>query len=86
MVREQTYLCIYEMDESLRQTLGAFDPVHSSHTCELRKIVLWEAQHINVDYDCFKILILHETLKTQNQHQVDYIFRTPSICSNKLDV
>ena len=44
--------------------------IHHTHA-HSEKIVLWEAQQINVDYDCFKILILQETLKTQNQHQVD---------------
>ena len=32
-------------------------------------IVLWETQHNNADWDCFKILLLQETLKTQNLHQ-----------------
>ena len=32
-------------------------------------IVMWETQHNNVDRDCFKIQILQETLKIQNQHQ-----------------
>ena len=34
--------------------------------------VMWETQHNNEDYDCFEILILQETLKTQNQHQVEF--------------
>ena len=32
-------------------------------------LVLWETQHNSADLDCFKTLILQETLKTQNQHQ-----------------
>ena len=30
---------------------------------------MWETQHNNADWDCFKILILQELLKTQNRHQ-----------------
>ena len=32
-------------------------------------IVMWEIQHNNADWDYFKILILPETQKIQNQHQ-----------------
>ena len=32
-------------------------------------VVMWETQHNNADWDCFKTLILQETLKTQNQPQ-----------------
>ena len=32
---------------------------------------MWEIQHNNADQDCFRILILLEIEKTQNQHQVD---------------
>ena len=31
---------------------------------------MWEIQHTNADKDCFRILILPEIWKTQNQHQV----------------
>ena len=32
--------------------------------------VVCETRHINADWDCFKILMLHDTLKTQNHHEV----------------
>ena len=35
----------------------------------LARVISWERQHNNADLDCFKTLILQETLKTQNQHQ-----------------
>ena len=35
-------------------------------------IVMWETQHKNADLDCFKTLILQETLKTQNQPQEEF--------------
>ena len=59
------------MDKSLFQTFGAFDLVH---TCELRLFcyVGNTAQQCRLGF--FKILILQETLKTQNQHQVVCIF------------
>ena len=34
-------------------------------------IVMWGTPQNNAGWDCFKTLILQETLKTQNQHQVD---------------
>ena len=50
-------------------------------------IVMWETQHNNADLDCFKTLILQETLKTQNQHQENFVFfRKSHVCANKLDV
>ena len=36
-----------------------------------KNIAMWETQHNNADKDCFKTLILRETLKTQNQHLLD---------------
>ena len=43
--------------------------------------VVWETQHNNADVDCFKILILQETLKTQNEHQVHVCaFQKPNMC------
>ena len=53
-------------------SLGTFDLVNSSHTwIQTINIVVWETLHINANWDCFKILILQETLKTQIRHQVD---------------
>ena len=48
---------------------------------------MWETQHNNADLDCFKTLILHDTLKTQNQHQENSVyFRKSHVCASKLDV
>ena len=68
MVCEQTCSYGHTVDESLWQSLGAFDLVHSSHKW-IPTMLLWETQHNNANLECFKTLILHETLKTQNQHQ-----------------
>ena len=61
MVCEQTCSCFHKMDKRLWQTFSAFDLVHS-----------WETQHNNAEQDHFKILILQETWKIENQHQVDF--------------
>ena len=42
------------------------------HTSEYRQCGHVETQHNNADLDCFKTLILQETLKTQNQHQEEF--------------
>ena len=34
-------------------------------------IVMWDVQHNDADWEYFKILILQETWKIQNQHQVE---------------
>ena len=34
---------------------------------------MWETQHNTADWDCFKTLILQEILKTQNQHQEEFL-------------
>ena len=49
-------------------------------------IALWETQHNNADWDCFKTLILRETSKTHNEHQVGILmhFRKSKICAKKL--
>ena len=44
---------------------------------------MWETQHNNADLDCFKTLILQETLKTQNQHQEELIL---CICGSHTSV
>ena len=36
-------------------------------------IVMWETQHNNADLDYFKTLILQEILKTQHQHQQEFL-------------
>ena len=41
------------------------------HTSEYKHCCNVETQHSNADLDCFKTLILQETLKTQHQHQVE---------------
>ena len=41
------------------------------HTCEYRQYV-YLGNHNNAEKDCFKTLILQETLKTQNQHQEEF--------------
>ena len=33
---------------------------------------MWEIQHNDADWDCFRTLILPEIWKTQNQHQVEF--------------
>ena len=38
---------------------------------KLGNIVMWVTKDNNAEQDYFKILILQETWKTQNQHQVD---------------
>ena len=46
-----------------------------------------ETLHKNADQDFFKTLILQETVKTQNQHQVDsYAFSEVEHLCQKLDV
>ena len=43
------------------------------HTSEYRQhCYVGNTQHNNADLDCFKTLILQETLKTQNQHQEEF--------------
>ena len=43
------------------------------HTSEYwHFFVVWETQHNNTDLDCFKTLILQETLKTRSQHQEEF--------------
>ena len=49
-------------------------------------VALWETQHNNAEEDCFKILILREALKTQNQHQVDSYAFSEVKRANQLDV
>ena len=39
------------------------------HTSEYKQYFCVQTQHNNAELDCFKTLILQETLKTQNQHQ-----------------
>ena len=71
------------MDQSLWQTIKSFDILHPSHMwiqtilpCGKHCTTL----HNTADQDYFKILILREALKTQNQYQVD------SCRATKLDV
>ena len=71
MVCEQTCSCGNEMDKSLWQTFGTFDLFHSSHKWIQAILSRGWTQHNIATQDCFKTLILQETLKTQNQHQVD---------------
>ena len=46
--------------KSIWQTFGTFDLLHSSH--------MWRSTTLQIR-NCFKTLILQETLKNQNQHQ-----------------
>ena len=39
------------------------------HTCEFKHYCYVGTQHNNTDRDCFKTLILQETLKSRSQHQ-----------------
>ena len=77
---------VTKMDKILWQTLGAFDLIHSSYKW-IPAILLCETHDNNADLNCFKTLILQETLKTQNQHQRNSVhFRKSHVCANKLDV
>ena len=65
VVCEQSCSCGHKMDENLWHALGAFDLVHFIIQVNTGNIVMSETQHNNADLDCFKTLILQETLKTQ---------------------
>ena len=52
-------------------------------------IVMWETQHSSVNLDYFKTPILPEILRTQNQHQEEFlcIFGSQShLCTDQVDV
>ena len=50
-------------------------------------IVMSETQHIIADQDCFKTLILQETLKIRSQHQETSVyFRMSRVRTDKLAV
>ena len=50
-------------------------------------IVMWETQHNNADWDCFKTPILQEILRIQNLHQVEQCAFSEAVrCSDQLDV
>ena len=86
MVREQTCSCSYKMDKSMWQTFGAFDLLHSSHMW-VQATLLCGKHSTTVQTRIFSRLILQETVKTQNRHQVEYCaFRKTNIRANMLDV
>ena len=54
------------MDQSLWQTLGSFDLLHSSYKW-IQTILSWKwTLQNNADWDCFKTPILREILRIQN--------------------
>ena len=57
--------------KSLRQTIGPFDLLHSSHKW-IPTVVMWEIQHNSAGLDYFNSLILQETSKTENQHPEEF--------------
>ena len=74
VVCKQTCSCGHELDKSLWQTFGAFDLLHY-HTSEYRQYCYLEKHSTTMQIKIvFKILILQETLKTQNQHQGSLVY------------
>ena len=61
---------------------------YMQHTCEFRKIAMWETQHSNADCDCFWTLILLEILKDSKSTsgRILCFFRKSHVRANKLDV
>ena len=67
MVCKQTCTSSHKMDQSLWQTLGAFDSYIDQNERTVSNIVMWEIPHNNAEWDCFRSLTLPEILKTQNR-------------------
>ena len=62
--------CNHQVDQCMRQTLGTFDLLHSSHMW-LKTVCHVGNTARNADWDCFKSPILQEILRIQNLHQVE---------------
>ena len=88
MVCEQTGSCGHKVDESLWQTLGAFDLIHSSHAWIQAILLCGETLPNNADWDCFKTPILQEFLRIRNPHLEEHcaFLGSHTFCSKKLDV
>ena len=72
MVREQTCTIDHKMDQNIvTNAWRVWSRTFIVHVIT-NNIVMWETLPNNADWDCFKTLILQETLKTQNQPQVEH--------------
>ena len=72
MVCEWTCSCDHIMDKSLRQTLGAFDLVHSSHKGVPTKLLCGKLSTTVQAWIIWRFWFLQEISKTQNQHEEEF--------------
>ena len=72
VVCEQAGACFHKMDRHLVTNAWRVWSLTFIIQVNIGTVVMLETQHNNADLDCFKTLILQETLKTQNQPQEEF--------------